>query len=169
MKRVYTHKVWDELTVGIVVLSGGFVLSIYLLWAKGVPLQDIGKIISMELAVLSLLILVRLLIRSQHVVLDEDGITNVYRGGLLLKTCKRTILWKDITKIRGEFGIFHIGERITIYISRNKMKIWDTIQERDRITISNNMRNFEELVAEIVKRAQVAAVDEGVKKFLAKH
>lgn len=147
-----------------------FAFANFLLFAQGVALQDVIKAIFLEGLLILLFLSIILFTTSEKIILSEQGIAQIYdRSLLLFKINKRFVMWKDITKIKGEFGILHIGEKITIFTSRNKMKIWDIIQERDRITIFNDIWNFKELVAEIVKRAQGAVVDEGVKKFLAKN
>jgi hypothetical protein len=169
MEKKYKPKVWDEFTIVILILCGALVMSDILLWVQGSSWAVILVAIFLELALLVVFFLVRLLIQSQQAILDEQSITHVCRSGLLFKFHKRTVNWKDVTRIEGEFGFIHIGERITLYIGRNKFSTYDIIQERDRITITNVLRDFEDLVCEIVKRGSNATVSESVKHFVSRH
>ncbi len=143
-----------------------FTFANFLLWIQGVAWQDVIKAILLEGLLILLLLSILVFTTSEKIILSEQGITQVYdRSIFLFKLNKRFVMWQDIIKIRGEFGILHIGERITIYISHNKMKIWDIILERDRIIISDTIEDFKGLVGEVVQRAHNAQLDEGLKKF----
>ena len=98
MEKIYMAKVWDEVAFFILLLICVFVVSVGLLWMQGTSWNDITKIIFMELALLVLVISVKLLLYSQQVTLSKDSLTNVYRGGLLLKIQKRIVEWKDIRR-----------------------------------------------------------------------
>jgi len=167
MGKEYKPKIWDEFAIVIIILCGALLLSDILLWLQGSSWTVIFNAIFLELALLLMLFLVRILIQSQQIILDEQGITHIYRGGPLFSIRRRTVNWKDILKIEGEFGFFHIGDKITLYTSRKKMKTFDIIKERDRFIITNTIKDFKDLVGEVSRRAYNAQLDKGLKKFTA--
>ena len=174
MEKVFTAKTWNFFTWFIIFTGAVFIFSDILVWVQ-TGWQNAIKVLLIEGLLMSVLLLILLLGLSRQVVLTEQGITQTYWSPLLLKAPKslfRThdcVEWKDITRIEGEFGFLHIREKITLYLSRNKFSTWDIIQELDRITITNDLMNFEYLVVEIVKKASSAAVNENVKKFVSRH
>jgi hypothetical protein len=167
MEKKYKTKIWGEFEIIIIICGVLFLISDILLWLQGSSWAAISNAIFLELAILLVLFLARLLIQSQQIILDEQGITQIYRGGPLFSIRRRTVNWKDILKIEGEFGFFHIGDNITLYTSRKKMKIFDIIIERDRFIITNTIKDFKDLVGEVSRRAYNAQLDKGLKKFIA--
>lgn len=169
MERVFTAKAWNFLAWAIIVIGTVFAFADMLLWVQQAGWQDIRKALLLE-GLLTLALLMILFVNlSEKIILTEQSLTQIYRSVLFFKVHRRSVEWKDITKIEGEFGFFHIGDRITLHLSRDKFSTYDIIQERDRITITNVLTNFDDLVVEITMRASAATVAESVKKFVSRY
>ena len=123
------------------------------------------KIFLLQILILSILGVILLITFSQKIIINEHSITQIYRG--IFRFYKYTIPWKDIIRVEGEFSAFHIGDKITLYASRKKMKIVDVIKARDRIVITNTIKDFKELVNEVIRNAYNAQLDKSLKKFVA--
>ena len=177
MEKTFVAKTWNFFAYLIVVTGVVFTFSDIFLWVQQAEWRDIIKASLLEGLVILTLLIVLFIKISEKIVLTEHGITQLYNAmpqfykgiSLLFKADRRSVEWKDITKIEGEFGIFHIGERITLYLARDKFSTYDVIQERDRMTITNDLSNFENLVVEVVTRATGATVAENVKKIVSRY
>lgn len=165
MEKIFITKKFNLLTLTtLLTFLLFFAIDIYLLirGARGIFLR---KVFLLEILILFSLAVVLLITFSQKIIIDDHYITQSYRG--IFKFYKHTIPWKDIKKVAAEFGVFHIGEKITLYTSQSEMKFFDIIQERDRITIFNTTKDFNDLVSEVTRRARNAQLDERLKKFAA--
>ena len=159
---MFVAKTWNFFTCLIITVSIVFLFADFLLWLQS-GWQNIVKVLLLEGLVILILLLILFGMVSEKVLLGKDGITHVYRSIFLYKFHKLTVEWKDIRRIEGEFGRFHMGERITLFLSRNRSSTFSFFKERDRMTLTNVIRNFQDLVFEIIKRAPAATKDKSIK------
>jgi len=163
VEKVFINKKCNLLSCAVLFTFLLFVvIDIYLL-LRETDRVFLYKIFLLQILILSILAIILLIAFSQKIIINEHSITQIYRG--IFRFYKYTIPWKDIIRVEGEFSAFHIGDKITLYTSRKKMKIVDVIKARDRIIITNTIKDFKYLVNEVIRNAYNAQLDKGLKKF----
>ena len=138
------------------------VIDVFLVIREAVE-QTLNIILLLQTMIIMILVGILLLSLTHKIVINKHSITQSYRG--IFRYNQHTIPWKDIIRVEGEFGVLHIGDKITLYISHKKMKTFDIIKERDRIIITNMVKDFKDLVSEVIRNASNAHLDKELKKF----
>jgi hypothetical protein len=165
MEKRFAAKRFNFFTGMVLLLITFFIfLDIYLI-IGGMGAQPLKRIFMLEGLVICTLTVILLITLSEKIIINEHSIrqTSFHIPGITV--AEIAMPWGEVSEVKGEFGLFHIGEKITLRSSGNQSTITDSILERRTMAITNTMENFEEIVREVVTRAENAQLDENLKKF----